>query len=186
MRARVRSLASFSGLRIRHCHELWCSLQTWLRSGLLCLWHRPAGTAPIRPLAWKLPYAVGVVLKRLKTNNNNSNNNNNNNMKAYLKGSLYLDKVTQAELVFKQGWADLFLCTCTFCISHQAPWPLLGPSLQLQGGILAAHNGFTSSQPSPTLAISCFLIFCMVLVCFFPFPSTGALEKKQLSNSVAK
>ena len=86
MRARVRSLASFSGLRIRHCHELWCSLQTWLRSGLLCLWHRPAGTAPIRPLAWKLPYAVGVVLKRLKTNNNNSNNNNNNNMKAVFEG----------------------------------------------------------------------------------------------------
>ena len=32
MRLQVRSLASFSGLRIRHCHGLWCRLQTWLWS----------------------------------------------------------------------------------------------------------------------------------------------------------
>ena len=32
---------------------------------LLWLWHRrPAAVAPIRPLAWKPPYAVSVVLKR--------------------------------------------------------------------------------------------------------------------------
>ena len=30
----VRSLASLSGLRIGHCHELRCSLQTWLGSGM--------------------------------------------------------------------------------------------------------------------------------------------------------
>ena len=32
MRTQVRSLASLSGLRILHCHELWYGLQTWLRS----------------------------------------------------------------------------------------------------------------------------------------------------------
>ena len=32
MRTRVQSLASLSGLRIRDCHELWCRLQTCLRS----------------------------------------------------------------------------------------------------------------------------------------------------------
>ena len=32
MRLRVQSLASLSGLRIWHCHELWCRLQMWLRS----------------------------------------------------------------------------------------------------------------------------------------------------------
>jgi len=32
MRLRVRSLASLSGSRIRHCHELWCRLQTQLGS----------------------------------------------------------------------------------------------------------------------------------------------------------
>ena len=30
---------------------------------LLWLWRRPAATAPIRPLAWELPYAAGVALE---------------------------------------------------------------------------------------------------------------------------
>ena len=30
---------------------------------LLWLWCRPAAIAPIRPLAWELPYAGGVALK---------------------------------------------------------------------------------------------------------------------------
>ena len=34
---------------------------------LLWLWHRLAATGPIRPLAWELPYAAGVTLKRQKT-----------------------------------------------------------------------------------------------------------------------
>ena len=34
--------------------------------GLLWLWRRPAATAPIRPLAWRHPYATGVALKRQK------------------------------------------------------------------------------------------------------------------------
>ena len=31
---------------------------------LLWLWHRPVATAPIRPLAWELPYAAGVALEK--------------------------------------------------------------------------------------------------------------------------
>jgi len=31
---------------------------------LLWLWHRPAATAPIRPLAWEPPSAMGAALKR--------------------------------------------------------------------------------------------------------------------------
>ena len=31
---------------------------------LLWLWCSPAATAPIQPLAWELPYATGVALKR--------------------------------------------------------------------------------------------------------------------------
>ena len=34
---------------------------------LLWLWHRPAATAPIRPLAWEPPFATGAALKN-KTN----------------------------------------------------------------------------------------------------------------------
>ena len=33
---------------------------------LLWLWGRPAAPAPIPPLAWELPYAAGVALKREK------------------------------------------------------------------------------------------------------------------------
>ena len=34
MKTQVQSLASLSGLRVQHCCDLWCSLQTWLRSGI--------------------------------------------------------------------------------------------------------------------------------------------------------
>ena len=33
---------------------------------LLWLWRRLAATAPIRPLAWEPPYAVGVALEKAK------------------------------------------------------------------------------------------------------------------------
>ena len=33
---------------------------------LLWLWRRLAATAPIRPLAWEPPYAVGVALEKTK------------------------------------------------------------------------------------------------------------------------
>ena len=35
-------------------------------SVLLWLWCRPAAVAPIQPLAWELPYAMGVDLKKQK------------------------------------------------------------------------------------------------------------------------
>ena len=61
-RLQVQSLASFSGLRIWHCHELWCRSQTWLGS------YRPAAVALTWPPAWEPPYATGVALKS-KTKN---------------------------------------------------------------------------------------------------------------------
>ena len=33
---------------------------------LLRLWRRPVATAPMRPLAWEPPYAVGVALEKIK------------------------------------------------------------------------------------------------------------------------
>ena len=44
-----------------------------LELALLWLWHRPAATALIRPLAWEPPYAMGVVLKKKKKKLNKSN-----------------------------------------------------------------------------------------------------------------
>ena len=37
---------------------------------LLWLWRRPVATALIQPLAWELPYIVGVALKRKKQKQN--------------------------------------------------------------------------------------------------------------------
>ena len=37
-----------------------------LDPALLWLWCRLAATAPIRPLAWEPPYAVGMVLEKAK------------------------------------------------------------------------------------------------------------------------
>ena len=33
---------------------------------MLWLWHRPVATAPIRPLAWEPPYAMGTALEKAK------------------------------------------------------------------------------------------------------------------------
>ena len=42
-------------------------LAQWVKDlALLWLWFRLAAAAPIRPLAWELPYAAGVALKRKK------------------------------------------------------------------------------------------------------------------------
>ena len=43
------------------CHKLWCRLQMRLGSLLLQLWHKLAAAAPVQPVAWELPYAIGVA-----------------------------------------------------------------------------------------------------------------------------
>ena len=56
MRLHVQSLAPSSGLRIPHCGKLQHRLKMQLGSRLTA--------APlIQPLAYKLPYAMGVALK---------------------------------------------------------------------------------------------------------------------------
>ena len=40
---------------------------------LLWLWYRPVVTAPIGPLAWESPYAVGVALEKAKQKKNPKN-----------------------------------------------------------------------------------------------------------------
>ena len=60
-------LALLSRLRIWCCHELWCRLPTLLEShvavAVVC---KLAAVALIQPIAWELPYAVGVALKDKK------------------------------------------------------------------------------------------------------------------------
>ena len=67
MRMRVLSLALLSGLRIQHSHELGVGHRCSSDPTLLWLWHRPAATDLIQPLAWEPPYATGTALNRQKT-----------------------------------------------------------------------------------------------------------------------
>ena len=60
----VQSLVSLSGLRIWPCQRCGIGRRCGSGPALLWLWHRPAATAQIGPLAWELPYAAGGALKR--------------------------------------------------------------------------------------------------------------------------
>ena len=60
MRMLVRSLASLSGLRIRHCHELWCRSQTQLRSGIEVAVVKACGYSSDSTLSPKPLYAADV------------------------------------------------------------------------------------------------------------------------------
>ena len=40
-----------------------CGVDRRHGSDPMWLWHRQAAVAPIRPLAWELPYATGAALK---------------------------------------------------------------------------------------------------------------------------
>ena len=66
MRTRVRSLASLSGLRIRHGRELWCGSQTQFRSCVAVAVALASSCISDLTLAWELPYAECLALKRQK------------------------------------------------------------------------------------------------------------------------
>ena len=61
MRLWVRSLVFLSGLRIRHCRELWCRLQPGLGSWVAVA---VADAVPIRHLAWEPLYAASAALEK--------------------------------------------------------------------------------------------------------------------------
>ena len=66
MRARVRSLASLSGLGSDIAMSCGVGRGRGLDPVLLWLWCKPAAISPIQPLAWKLLYVMDTALKRQK------------------------------------------------------------------------------------------------------------------------
>ena len=85
MRIWVWSLASLSGLRIKHCHELWYRSQTWLRSGIAVAIARPAAAALIKLLSWEPLYAKGAALKSKKKEQTSKGTWKNYSAKVFLK-----------------------------------------------------------------------------------------------------
>ena len=51
---------------------------------LLWLWCRLVATAPIRPLAWKPPHAVGAALEKTERQKIKTNNKNNLSIEIFL------------------------------------------------------------------------------------------------------
>ena len=67
MGLQVQSLASLTGLRIWRCNELQGRSQMRLRySVAVALGVGMAAATPIQSLAWELPYAADLALKRKK------------------------------------------------------------------------------------------------------------------------
>ena len=66
MRLRVQSLALLSGLRVGVAVSCGVGCRHGSDPALLRLWRRPVATAPIRPLAWEPPYAVGAAQEKAK------------------------------------------------------------------------------------------------------------------------
>ena len=69
MRLQVQSLTLLSGLGSTVAMSCGVGHRGSSDLVLLWLWHRPAATALIRPLAFEPPYATGVALKRQKKKN---------------------------------------------------------------------------------------------------------------------
>ena len=84
----VQSLASLSGLRIRCCCEQDVGHRRGLDPTLLWLWHRPAATGPIGPLAWETLYAMGASLKRQKEQKKKKERKKKENSFAEMKAEL--------------------------------------------------------------------------------------------------
>ena len=62
----VRTLASLSGLRIRHCREVWCRSQMQPGFFIAEALEEASSWSSIGPLAWEPPYASECSPKKLK------------------------------------------------------------------------------------------------------------------------
>ena len=75
---------------------------------LLWLWHRPVARAPIQPLAWELPYAVGVALK-WKSKNKKSNGFN-----GLCYSSVILLLMNATQKLLKHNWHQILVIQSEF------------------------------------------------------------------------
>ena len=88
----VLMAALLSGLRIWHCHELWCRLRHGSDPTLPWLWLRAAAVAPNQPLAWELLNAASEDL---------SNNNNKKHNPQYRREYIFANDSTDKGLISK-------------------------------------------------------------------------------------
>ena len=94
MRLQIRSLASLSGLRIQHCHELLYSFQTQLRSRVAVAVVEAGHTDLTLSLGTSICHRCGPKNKKKKTKNTKTKKNEENifrymiRMTSFFGGSL--------------------------------------------------------------------------------------------------
>ena len=59
-------MASFSGLGLWHCCELWCRLQRWFGSGVAVAVVQASSYSSDSTPAWEPPYATGAAIRKPK------------------------------------------------------------------------------------------------------------------------
>ena len=91
---------------------------------LLWLWCRQAAVAPIRPLAWELPYAMGAALKSKKKRGDNG-----------------------PDLVQRPQFARL--CSKLLVLMGQVQWILRGLPAWWLKAELREHSGLQAKGPKP-------------------------------------
>ena len=120
---RVQSLASLSGLRIWRFHELWCRSQTRLGSQVVAVAGRLAAVAPIQPLAWEPPYAMGGAQKS-KNKQTNEKTQKNKQQLLFLKSK---DPLNACVLLFSSSPMHKARLTLLRCVLERSAQPCTSP-----------------------------------------------------------
>ena len=112
MKLRVRSLPLLSGLRIWRCCIVGCRHSS--DPALLWPWCRPAASAPIIPLAWEPPYAVGAAQEMAKRQKNKNKN-------KVLEKKSYLDfQSSNSKELNRRAFLSMGLCVTTVATVQEA------------------------------------------------------------------
>ena len=73
---------------------------------MLWLWHRPAATAPISPLAWESPFAAGTALKRQKTKKKKKERKKEKKRQHIEKKKIFANHVSDKGLILNESKAQ--------------------------------------------------------------------------------
>ena len=121
---------------------------------LLWLWHRLAATAPITPLTWETPYAVGSGPRKGKKDKKDTQKK----IQVIFMAQFHLFfKAPQTSPMFRQVCEPLKICACVFFLSLTQSPSLLSLFLPLSPKLPSSYSSYR------------FFFFFFGLFVFLPF-----------------